>query len=164
MLKNMKPTSRNVCSWIIWGFLFNFLLVLQFSCGGQTYKSEKTEHAMRLAGTWSLKARIAQGEESPVTERFMKLVLQPGGTFRAEYRWDQAQGWIPAGQGGFSYAPPNLTLFWEAGAVSNLLVSEIESDKILLHHGRNLAPLKDQEPDEIFVRLKIEKGPTRSPS
>jgi hypothetical protein len=91
----------------------------------------------------------------------MRLVLNPDGTFVTNYRGDESQGWIRSGQGGFSYEPPYLNLFWENGASVTLLVTELEPDRILVHHGRNHVPLKDQEPQEIFVRQKMERGPTR---
>jgi len=139
-----------------------FLAVL--SCGPQAQRNEKSDQALRLAGTWTLNARIADGVESSISERYMRLDLNPDATFRARYRGDQSQGWTKAGQGAFSYEPPYLYLYWESGAANTLLVSELDQNRLYVHHGRNLVPLKDQEPDEIFVREKIEKGPTRSPS
>jgi len=134
------------------------------SCGNPGQRSEKRDQAPHLAGIWTLNSRIADGVESPISERYMKLELNPNGTFRARYRGEQSQGWIRAGQGGFSYEPPYLNLYWESGSAATLLVSELDPSRLLVHHGRNLVPLKDQEPDEIFVRERMEKGPTRSPS
>ncbi|MEI8181330.1 MAG: hypothetical protein WCG29_01380 [Desulfomonile sp.] len=148
-----------------WGAFGAVVVFFLFSCQGQqASKSKKLEHASKLAGTWILNAKITEGLEVQVNERLMKLTLNAGGTFRAHYRGDGNQAWIVAGQGGFSYDPPMLNLYWESGSVSAFLVSQTEPDQILIHHGRNLAPLKDQEPDEIFVRQKIEKGPIRTPS
>jgi hypothetical protein len=94
----------------------------------------------------------------------MKLTFNPDGSFLASYRGDGTQNWIRAGQGGFAYHPPYLSLHWETGPVLTLLVREADSERLLIHHGRNVIPLKDQEPDEIFVKQKIEKGPTRGQS
>ncbi len=91
----------------------------------------------------------------------MKLVLNSDGAFIANYRGEINQEWILAGQGAFSYDPPTLNLYWDTGRVINLLVDESQPDRLVLHHGKNIAPLKDQEPDEVFVRFKGEKGPTR---
>lgn len=106
-------------------------------------------------------ARIVDGLEVPVGERVMKLTLHPDGTFLANYRGDITQDWILAGQGAYSYEAPMLNLYWDSGRVINLLVDESQPDRLVLHHGRNVAPLKDQEPDEVFSRHKGEKGPTR---
>jgi len=134
------------------------------SCGGDLPSTDKKGEVSRLAGTWTLKARISDGVEAPAAERCMRLELHRDGTFKAKYRGNTAQSWIKAGQGAFSYGPPYLNLYWESGAMNSLLVNELDQDRMLIHHGRNLAPLKDQEPEELFTREKIEKGPTRSPS
>jgi len=94
----------------------------------------------------------------------MRLVFTPHGTFKAHYRGDASQRWIRAGQGGFAYSSPNLTLFWENGTTANLLVTEQTADRMKVHHGRNLVPLKDQDPDEMFVKQSFEKGPTQGAS
>jgi outer membrane lipoprotein-sorting protein len=131
------------------------------SCGDQNVPIKKTDSAARLAGIWDLKSRILNGNDTPVDQRFMRLALNPDGTFRAEYRGEATQKWVNAGQGAFSYTPPLLTMHWESGATSTLLVRESEPDRMVLHHGRNLVPLAEQDPDEVFVRLNPEKGPTR---
>jgi len=127
-------------------------------------ESKHDDRTQAFAGTWTLQARIADGKEVPANDRFMKLVLNEDGTFRALYRGDRAQNWIVAGQGGYSYAPPALNLFWDSGQVVTLLVVETEPNRLRLHHGTTLAPLKDQEPDDVFVRDTSAKGPTRGPS
>jgi outer membrane lipoprotein-sorting protein len=134
------------------------------SCTEKTAKLERSDNAALLAGTWTMKSRLAADREDPVVQRFMKLRLKEDGTFRADYRGEQDQKWIQAGQGAFSYEPPLLTLHWNSGQVITLLVRNAKPEQLLIHHGRNLAPLKDQEPDEIFVRQKEAKGPTRGPS
>jgi hypothetical protein len=139
-------------------FLIGFCLI---SCSSQSVAPQKTNHAQSVAGIWDLKARIADDAETPVTQRFMRLSLNPDGTFRAEYRGDESQKWVRAGQGGFSYNPPLLSMHWESGATSTLLVRDFAPDRMVLHHGRNMTPLADQDPDEVFVREKPEKGPTR---
>ncbi|MBI4963846.1 MAG: hypothetical protein HY913_11270 [Desulfomonile tiedjei] len=111
-----------------------------------------------------MKFRLVEDREEPVDQRFLRLHLKEGGTFRADFRGEENQKWIRAGEGGFSYDPPLLTLFWDSGQVNSLLVREVQPEQLVIHHGRNLAPLKDQEPDEVFVRQKDAKGPTRGPS
>lgn len=117
-----------------------------------------------LAGTWLLEARITEEGEAPATDREMRLALSSQGTFQAYYRGDATQQWIRAGDGGYSYSHPVLTLYWDNGATVTLLVSQLGPDRIRLHHGLNLVPLKDQDPDEIFVRQKMDKGPTQGAS
>lgn len=144
--------------------LFLIFLVMA-SCGGDIPGPDKKNEVSRLSGTWTLKSRMTDGGgEAPAAERCMRLELHRDGTFNAKYRGTTSQPWIKAGQGAFSYAPPYLDLYWESGAKISLLVTELDQDRILVHHGRNLAPLKDQEPEELFTRERIEKGPTRSPS
>ncbi len=91
----------------------------------------------------------------------MRLALNTDGTFRADYRGDTTEKWITAGAGAFSYNSPLLTMYWESGATSVLLVRDAEPDRMVLHHGRNMVPLAEQDPDEVFVRINPEKGPTR---
>ena len=76
----------------------------------------------------------------------------------------RTQEWIQAGDGAFSYDPPLLTLYWDSGATARLLVVESGPERLVFHHGRNLAPLNNQEPDEVFSRQKTEKGPVKKPS
>lgn len=140
------------------------LTLLLGACTSESSKVDKRRENGRLAGTWVLKARVTDGKESPATERFIKLYLQADGTFSADFKGESQQPWIRAGQGGFSYNPPVLSLFWDNGASVAFLVTETDGDRIMLHRGRNLAPLKQQEPDEVFVRHRIEKGPTKKPS
>lgn len=146
---------------VIWLGILTLVLV---SCADQTPTVQTSDEALQLAGSWVLKARISNGKETPAKQRILQLVLKPDGTFTAYFRGDEHQDWIKAGQGGFSYAPPLLTFFWENGTAVRLLVTELQPDRIKIHHGRNLVPLKDQEPEEIFVRKKLDKGPTRKAS
>jgi hypothetical protein len=111
-----------------------------------------------------LKSRIVDGDERPVDERFLRLVLRNDGTFQAQYRGSPGQNWIRAGAGAFSYRAPLLTFFWDSGQVVKLLVIEQQPDQLRVHHGLNMVPLKDQPPDEVFVRTKPAKGPTSRPS
>jgi hypothetical protein len=142
-----------------------FLLgILVISCTSQPKSAEKTDVGSRLAGTWVLASKIVEGQDVPATTRFMKLIFNSNGTFRAIYRGNERQAWIRAGAGGFSYTPPLLTLFWDSGSVVTIVVEEKDLEHLRFHHGRSLIPLKNQEPDEIFVRQKTEKGPTRQPS
>jgi outer membrane lipoprotein-sorting protein len=131
------------------------------SCGNQSGSTTNTKDAARLSGIWDLKSRILDDSETTVNQRYMRLALNTDGTFRAEYRGEATQKWVKAGQGAFSYSPPLLTMHWESGATSTLLVRASEPDRIVLHHGRNMVPFAEQDPDEVFVRLNPEKGPTR---
>jgi hypothetical protein len=141
------------------------LCALLAACGERPADlNEPSADARLIAGAWVLQGRMSEESETPASERIMRLVFTPRGTFRAHYRGDASQQWIRAGQGGFAYSSPNLTLFWENGATANLLVTEQTPDRMKVHHGRNLVPLKDQDPDEIFVRESLEKGPTRGAS
>lgn len=140
--------------------VFSISLML-FSCQSNSSDNVSKNQGGRLVGTWLMTARIVDETETPAVERVMKLALNSDATFVAYYRGEPDQDWIVAGQGAFSYEPPMLNLYWETGRVINLLVDETQPDKLVLHHGRNIAPLKDQEPDEVFVRHKGEKGPTR---
>ncbi len=130
------------------------------SCKSDSDEQSRITRA-RIAGTWLMTSRIIDGAEVPVSERVMRLALNNDGTFVANYRGETNQDWIVAGQGAYSYEAPMLKLYWDSGRVINLLVDESQPDRITLHHGRNAAPLKDQEPDEVFIRHKGEKGPTR---
>jgi len=144
--------------------LVAFVTLFIFSCGPEPAIIESDDRSKALAGTWVLKSRIVAGKESPVTQRFMKLTLGADQTFTAHYRGDRTQNWVRAGVGAFSYNPPLLRFYWDSGQLITLLVREDKSDHLLLHHGSHLAPLKDQEPDEVFVRIRPEKGPRRGPS
>lgn len=141
--------------------LFTLFIV---SCGTPSTTEQKTDESGRLAGTWTLTSRIKDGVSGPVTERFLRLVLKDNGTFHADYKGEESQRWIRAGQGGFSYSPPLLQFYWDNGQVVTLLVVEFEPGKLVVHHGRNMVPLKDQEPEEIFVGETPQKGPTRKPA
>ncbi len=140
---------------------FGFLAA---GCGEKAVPVEKNENISRLVGAWVLKARIVDGNETPATERQMKLVLKGDQTFLAKFRGDESQTWINAGQGSFSYDPPLLTLYWNSGPQLTLLATETDSGELIIHHGRNLVPLQNQEPTERFVREKSQTGPTRQPS
>ena len=138
---------------------------LLMGCAEQSPNLESASANSRMiAGSWVLKTRVSGGSAQPAQDRIMRLNLTPRGTFTAYYRGDATQKWIRAGEGGFSYVPPLMTLFWDNGAKVTLLVTEEGPDRIRVHHGRNLAPLKNQDPDEIFVKQKTGRGPTRSPS
>lgn len=146
---------------LLYTTLFSLLVL---SCQTSTSTEQKKDESGRLAGTWTLQSRIKDGVSTPVNQRFMRLVLKDNATFHADYRGEESQRWIRAGQGGFSYNPPLLQFHWDNGQVVTLVVIEAEPQKLVVHHGRNLVPLKDQEPDEIFVSEPPEKGPTRKPA
>jgi hypothetical protein len=141
------------------------LCLLLLSCGSQPPVRSERDKAQTLAGTWLLQSRIVDGKETPATKRQMKIVVGKDGTFLFRYRGNDKQQWIDAGEGGVSFIPPHLKFFWDTGQTQTLLVLDGQPDRMRLHHGRNLAPLKDQQPDEIFVREKAAaKGPKRRPS
>lgn len=156
-----KPKIRAALNLLIPPLLTAFLFA---ACTSESAKVEQRGENDRLAGTWILKARSAEGKETPATERLIELYLKADGTFSAAFKGEPHQSWIVAGQGGFSYDPPVLSLYWDNGASVTFLVTESQNDQMRLHRGRNLAPLKEQEPEEIFVRRQIEKGPTKKPS
>ena len=149
------------CSSVAALILVSILLV---SCDRQTGSVPKNENNSRLAGTWLIQSRIVDGADSPADERFIRFVFDADGLFSSEYRGEKNQEWIQAGNGAFSYQPPLLTLYWDSGATATLLVVESGPERLVFHHGRNLAPLVNQEPDEVFARQKMEKGPVRKPS
>ncbi|MEW6137537.1 MAG: hypothetical protein AB1733_04820 [Thermodesulfobacteriota bacterium] len=139
--------------------------LVMLGCGDRAPDlSKPNADTQALAGTWLLEARITEDGEAPATDRVMRLALSPRGTFQAYYRGDTTQQWVRAGEGGYSYSQPVLTLYWDNGATVTLLVSQLGPDRIRVHHGLNLVPLKDQDPDEIFVRQKMDKGPTQGAS
>src|SRR5208283_4772435 len=107
---------------------------LAVSCTSQPKSSEKSGDASRLTGTWVLTAKVVEGQDKPVTSRLMKLVFNNNGTFRAIYRGDEGQAWIGAGAGGFSYAPPLLTLYWDSGPEVTIVVEEKDPERLLFHH------------------------------
>ena len=141
-----------------------FLSVLLVSCDRQTGTFQKSQSNSLLAGTWIIQSRIIDGVDSPADERFIGFVFDAGGLFNSKYRGEKNQDWIQAGEGAFSYDPPLLTLYWDSGAIATLLVVESGPERLVFHHGRNLSPLINQEPDEVFARQKTEKGPVRKPS
>ncbi len=104
-----------------------------------------------------LTSRIDQNGEKEARQRLIKLILQPDSTFQARYRGVPEQDWILAGKGAFSYEKPLLKFFWESGSTVTFLVTDENQDRMTLHHGLNLAPLEDQEPDEVFVRNGAKK-------
>jgi hypothetical protein len=133
------------------------------ACGDKAPTIKKSENSSRLAGSWVLKAKLDEsGHEVPAVERQMKLVLSEDQLFQAEFRASNSEKWIRGGQGSFSYDPPLLTLYWEAGSTNPLLVREKDQNTIELHHCRTMIPVINQEPSEIFVRQK--GGPTRGAS
>ncbi len=135
---------------------------LAVACQKETPLPAHDPNAAKLAGVWVLTARVADDHEQPADQRILKLTFTDQGAFQAEYRGDAHQKWIQPGKGVFSFSPPLLTLYWDSGAVTTLSVQQTAPDRIVLHHGRNLVPLKDQEPDEIYQRQSIAKGPTKS--
>jgi hypothetical protein len=157
-----QPILRHACRVFVCVGLLSLIVA---GCDTKPASTQKPDNAAALSGTWILKSKISpDGVESPVSQRFMKLTFRADGSFQAAYRGEETQSWIRAGQGGFSYHPPHLSLYWESGPVLTLLVREFQPERLLIHHGRSMIPLKDQEPDEVFVKQKSEKGPTRGQS
>ena len=134
------------------------------SCARDAQVSAPQDQAGLLSGTWILTSRIEEGKEVPVAERFMRLVLREDGAYRAEYRGDATQKWIVAGRGVFSFVPPVVQFFWDSGDVTSFLVLERDSNRLHLHHGVSLAPLKEQSPDEIYRRDASGTPGPRKPS
>ena len=132
-------------------------LLISCQAGDRSSKSHSSAEANALAGTWTLTSRIDGKGESQATQRQMKLILEPNSTFQARFRGLPDQDWIDAGQGGFTYKKPFLKFYWESGASVTFLMVEKDEDRMVLHQGRNLVPLKDQEPDEVFVREGAKK-------
>jgi len=138
--------------------------LLLVSCGKESPQVTNPDEAKLLAGTWVLTARIVEGKEAPATGRQMRLVLKQDGTFRADFRGEANQKWTRAGQGAFSYIGPDLTFFWDSCQTGSLLVGDRDADRFRVHHGRNLVPMKEADPDEIFVREEAEKKSERDRS
>ena len=138
-------------------------LALLISC--QENKSPSSiQSNPELIGTWVLTGRIVEGTIVPAQDRLVKIEFKEDGAFQISYRGEPQQQWIEAGHGAYSYHPPMLSLHWDSGRTVPLLLSNLTSEGFNAHHGRDLAPLKDQEPDEIFKKVQKEKGRTRGGS
>ncbi len=147
-------------SYFIWLALLPLTVIVL--CGGCKEKAGAPDSSLNspnLTGTWMLQSRIIEGVTVPAKDKIIRLQLDPGGKFQAFYKGEESQDWIRAGQGGFSYAPPKLTLHWESGQALSLLVQDKDPEHIFVHHGRNMVPLNNQEPDEIFVKQATNKAP-----
>ncbi|MBM4326193.1 MAG: hypothetical protein FJ118_03425 [Deltaproteobacteria bacterium] len=127
------------------------LSLVLYSCGGAGTPGALNEEAKLLSGTWNLTFRKTLDREEPATSRLLKLTLRDDSTFQALYRGDLTQEWIVAGQGAFSCSASLLRLFWDSGQQTTLLVRERSPDRLVLRHGYNLVPLREQEPDEVFT-------------
>jgi hypothetical protein len=140
-------------------FLLAAILALA-SCRGAAAPSlgPADDQAALLAGAWVSKARVVEGKEEPAVDRLVKIEFGEDKTFRYHFRGDAAQAWVLAGKGVYSYVPPSLTFYWDSGPVANLLVVSRDAARICVHHGRNLAPLHNQDPDEVFVKEPGGKG------
>lgn len=146
------------------GALFLAVLVAFTSCQDHKSIQEIKDPPEQLIGNWILSDRVSDGQTFKVQESVVKLTFRKNGTFQASFQGQPNQKWVEAGQGVFTYDSPLLTLYWDSGRVVPLLVKDLDSESLKLHHGRTMIPLKDQEADEVFQRIKTEKGPTRSPS
>ncbi len=127
-----------------------------FSCSRDSASIQKNENTLRLVGTWMLQSRVVGETESPARDRQLEFIFLGNDLFHARYRADSTQNWIRAGEGSFRYDPPYLSLFWDSGATTALLVAEEGTEHIRFHHGRNLVPAVNQEPDEVYVRQKAD--------
>lgn len=149
----------------LYNFVFCSLCFISLACFSacQEHRAQtKTKEAPpELLGTWVLTNRIIDGQDTPVQERLIKLTFKKEGVFQASYKGEPRQAWISAGRGAFVCNPPMLSLFWDSGRVVPLLIGELTSERLRVHHGRNTVPIKDQEPDEIFQKAPQEKGPTK---
>lgn len=145
-------------------FCAALLAALLISCTAGDHKARTDDNAQAsaLAGTWVLTSRIDEKGESAATQRQLKLILHPDSTFQARFRGLPDQEWIGAGKGAFLYEKPLLKFFWESGATVTLLVVDQDQNRMVVHHGQNLVPMKDQEPDEVFVRDGAKKEPSAS--
>ncbi len=153
---------KNLSILVIYILCF-FCAALMISCQEQRAQFSSEIHP-ELLGTWVLTTRTIEGQETPAKDRMVKLTFKKDGTFRTSYKGDADQEWVHAGQGAYSYNAPILSLHWDSGRVVPLLLTNLTSESFRAHHGRDLAPLKDQEPDELFKKVKNEKGPSRNAS
>lgn len=153
MMKNLS-----ICAIYILCFC---CMALMISCQEQRAQFSSEIHP-ELVGTWVLTARIIQGQETPAKNRVVKLIFRKDGTFETSYKGETGQEWVQAGRGAYSYNAPILSLHWDSGRIVPLLLTKVTAEGFRAHHGRDLAPLKDQEPDEIFEKVQNQKGPTRS--
>lgn len=131
-------------------------LLFSVSCGRDIAPVQGNNDNSRLVGTWILQSRMVGETESPALERQLEFIFLGKDLFRARYRPDPTHNWIGAGEGSFRYDPPYLSLYWDSGATATLLVAEEGAERIRFHHGRNLVPAVNQDPDEIFVRKKVD--------
>lgn len=138
-------------------------LALFVSCQEQKVQRSIESHP-ELIGTWVLTDRIIDGIKQLAQDRIVKLVFKSDGTFATSYRGDNRQQWVHAGRGAYLYDSPYLSLHWDSGRVVPLLLSDLNSESFKAHHGREMAPLKEQEPDEIFKKVKKEMSPTQNGS
>ncbi len=136
----------------------SLIVLFSLSCGGPTGSIQKNENNSRLLGTWILHSRLSAETETPADQRQIKFTFLGNDLFSAQFRGDAVQEWIGAGRGSFSYEPPYLLLYWDSGATAALLVTEASTERIRIHHGRNLVPMAGQEPDELFVKQKTDAG------
>jgi hypothetical protein len=114
--------------------------------------SRRTENkAQELAGTWKLKSRIIEEHVVPAEKRQLLFEFNKDSTFKTFYRPESGEKWVKAGEGALLYEPPNLVMYWDDGRETHLIVLERNEKLLKVHHGRNLAPLEDQRPQELFV-------------
>ena len=146
------PILRNLIA-----ALLSLMTLSVIACSSGTSDTQRPNQDRLLAGTWTLDARMVDGKERPAVRRQMRLSLDADGTFGSEYRGDETQRWVSAGQGAFSYDPPYLTFYWNSGQVRTVLVVERESGRLRVHHGRNMVPLNNQDPDELYVLTNPKK-------
>jgi hypothetical protein len=122
-------------------------------CSKDTSAPSRINKASQLAGTWKLESRIIEDHVVPAQNRQLRLQFNKDSTFEAFYRPTSQQQWVKAGSGALLYDPPNLVMFWDDGRETQLVVLEHDNKKLKIHHGRNLAPLEDQRPQELFLAV-----------
>lgn len=124
----------------------------------QSGTTDPSPETKSFAGTWVLKARVEKGKEEPAATRQMVLDLSRDGTFEARYRGNPDQEWIKAGSGAYTYLDRMLTFYWDSGGQMTMMVVQRDNGRMVLHQGRSLVPLRDQEPQEIYVKEKPESA------
>ncbi len=159
MLFNMFA-KKSVCTGALLYAVVTVVITFLFGCQGES-KVPQDPNISKLTGVWLLTARVIDGREQPADQRILKLIFTDKGAFSTEFRGEKDQQWIRPGGGVFTFSPPLLTLYWDSGSVTTLALQELAKDRLLLHHGRNFVPLRDQEPDEIYQRQAMANAPKR---
>lgn len=135
------------------------VMCLVVSCARERPAEPKDTSATEsLAGTWLLTSRLTDEGEKPAENRLVKLALDKNGTFRFLFQGDKTQPWIAPGEGAFSYTPPTLTFYWDNGSRVSFLVVEKSDERMRLHRGFNLVPMRGADPDEVYMKTPATDG------